>query len=112
EQLFGAGRQQALADVEVEARHHDADAQAGAGEVGVDLGDTVVARLAAGVFGLVALHGVSCVQFLSTKPVISRPKPAMLGILRGLASSRILPTLSARRIWAPTPKMRASHFTG
>ena len=34
----------------------------------------------------------------------------MLGILRGLAIRRIWPTLSSRRIWAPMPKRRGSHF--
>ncbi len=66
--------------------HDDADTHAGAGEVRLDLVDAVVTGALAGVFGLVALHaGGSLGQFLSTKPVISRPKPVMLGILRGLA---------------------------
>mgnify|MGYP006205003873 CR=1 FL=1 len=58
QQLVGARRQQAFADVEVEARHDDADANAGAIQVGVGLGDAVVAGALADVFGLGALHAV------------------------------------------------------
>ena len=43
-------------------------------------------------------------------PTTVRPKPAMLGILRGLAIRRILPTPRSRRIWAPMPNRRGSHF--
>ena len=73
--------EQAVADRAVEARQHDADAAATRRAVrGVDATRRHRSGPAARARG-------GC----SSKPVTSRSKPAMLGILRGRASSRILP---------------------
>ena len=55
--------------------------------------------------GAVAASGYDARRFAgcATYPVTSRSNPAMLGIFRGVARSRILPTFKSRWICAPMP---------
>ena len=88
---FAAARaragEQRLADLLVEARQHDADAQAVAAHVGFDARRHVDAgrwRVRAGSRDR-GDHDACAARRLARSPSTSRPKPAMLGILRGCA---------------------------